>query len=87
MSDAGPPEHLSDHDLLVRIDNKLDTACSNLAKHELDLNGNGKPGLKQDMVVVQAELRLIMWVGGLVTAAVVGLIVTTIWRAVASVPG
>jgi hypothetical protein len=76
---------LSDHDLLVRIDGRTENMCDTIGHHDTDLNGNGKLGLKRDMVVAQAEIRLILWIGGAVTLAVIGLIVTSIWKAV-SVP-
>lgn len=76
------PSDLSDHDLLVRIDGKMESACITLGHHDQDLNGNGKPGLKQDMVKAQTELRAIIRVGSIIVTSVIGLIVLTIWNAI-----
>jgi len=40
-------------------------------EHDADIDGNGNPGLKADMGMVKANLKLINWIGGIITAAVV----------------
>lgn len=43
-------------DIVLRMEGKLDTALEKLDKHDVDLNGNGKPGLKADVKALQDDM-------------------------------
>lgn len=49
----------STREIVIQMDVKLDSVLEMAKGHEVDLNGNGKPGLKSDVRTLQQNMKVI----------------------------
>jgi hypothetical protein len=82
--------HMTDRELLeavhltvVTLAGEVKEACKDVTTLNHAVFGNHKIGLVQDHTITKTKLGIIMWVGGIVTTAVIGLLVTSVWQLIA----
>ncbi len=60
----------------AKRDALLEQIRCDVGDHEKDINGNGKPGLKTDVAVLQEQVTRLVWMLGAVGVAFLGSIIT-----------
>jgi hypothetical protein len=77
----------TDHELLVALHEdfavfkeKIIPVCKNVEKHEVLLNGNGQPGLKDTLTTVKTKVGVLIWGMTVVATAAITGAVGTVWQ-------
>jgi hypothetical protein len=84
MTDKTDRELLEDMSInLATLTEKVLNSCNDVERHEELLNGNGKPGLKDDLSVVKTKVSLLIWGVSVVAAAAITGAVGTLWGIIA----
>jgi len=72
MAEFTKKEELTDHDLLVRIDENIQTLIlPKIDEHDKFINGNGSPGAKVTLSSLRSRVTMLFAIGGALWAAAV----------------
>ena len=69
----------TDHDMLVEMHGGWLSLCKEVGALQKEVFGNGEPGLKKRVTVMEVKFAILWWIAGIITLSIVTTAVAAVW--------